>query len=67
VAGAIAPGLGRIAAAEAGAAQSYRASVEAHRKADAIPIPKLSARVEAAVAILASAGTTRPAQHYGVA
>ena len=54
-AGAIAPSLERIAAAEARAAQTYRASVEAQRKADAIPIPKLSERAEAAVAALAAA------------
>ena len=54
-AGAIAPGLERIAAAEARAAQTYRDSVAAQRKADAIPIPKLSERAEAAVATLAAA------------
>ena len=54
-AGAIAPSLERIAAAEARAAQTYRDSVEAQRKADAIPIPKLSERAEAAVATLAAA------------
>ena len=54
-AGAIAPSLERIAAAEARAAQTYRDSVEAQRKADAIPIPKLSERAEAAVAALAAA------------
>jgi Ti-type conjugative transfer relaxase TraA len=55
VAGAIAPGLERIAAAEARAALTYRDSVAAQRKADAIPIPKLSERAEAAVATLAAA------------
>jgi hypothetical protein len=54
-AAAIAPSLERIASAEAKAAQTYRNSVEAQRKADAIPIPKLSARAEAAVATLAAA------------
>jgi Ti-type conjugative transfer relaxase TraA len=54
-AAAIAPSLERIASAEAKAAQTYRNSVEAQRKADAIPIPKLSERAEAAVATLAAA------------
>ena len=54
-AGAIAPSLERIAATEARAALTYRASVEAQRKADAIPIPKLSDRAEAAVVALAAA------------
>ena len=54
-AGAIAPGLKRIAAAEARTALTYRDSVAAQRKADAIPIPKLSERAEAAVATLAAA------------
>ena len=54
-AAAIAPSLGRIASAEAKAAQTYRNSVEAQRKADAIPVPKLSERAEAAVATLAAA------------
>ena len=54
-AGAIAPSLERIAATEARAALTYRASVEAQRKADAIPIPKLSERAEAAVVALAAA------------
>lgn len=52
---AIAPSLERICAAEAKAAQTYRASVEAHRQADATPIPKLSAGAAAAVATLAAA------------
>jgi hypothetical protein len=54
-AGAFALALERIAAAEARATQSYRTTVEARRKADAIPIPKLSERAEAAVATLAAA------------
>jgi hypothetical protein len=52
---AIAPSLERIASAEAKAAQTYRNSVEAQHNADAIPIPKLSERAEAAVATLAAA------------
>ncbi|HME24406.1 MAG TPA: AAA family ATPase [Acetobacteraceae bacterium] len=59
VAGAIAPDLERIGAAEARAALTYRASVEAQRKADAIPIPRLSARAEAAVATLTAAPDDR--------
>jgi hypothetical protein len=55
VAEAIAPSLDRIAAAEAGVAQSYRDSVQAQRTADATPIPKLTAPAEAAVAALAAA------------
>jgi hypothetical protein len=47
--------LERIGVAEALAALTYRDSVEAQRKADAIPIPKLSERAEAAVATLAAA------------
>ena len=54
-AGAIAPGLERIAAAEARAALTYRDSVAAQRQADTIPIPRLSERAEAAVATLAAA------------
>jgi hypothetical protein len=54
-AGAVAPSLERIAAAEARAAQTYRASVQAQRQADATPIPKLSERTQAAVARLAAA------------
>jgi hypothetical protein len=54
-AGAIAPSLERIAAAEARATQIYRDSVEAQRTADAIPIPKLSDRAETAVVALAAA------------
>jgi len=54
-AGAIAPGLERIAAAEARSALTYRDTVAAQRKADAIPIPRLSERAEAAVATLAAA------------
>jgi Ti-type conjugative transfer relaxase TraA len=53
-AGAVAPNLESIAAAEATAAQTYRESVEARHKADATPIPKLTARAEAAVAALAA-------------
>ena len=52
---AVAPSLERIGAAEARAAQTYRASVDAQRKADATPIPKLTARAEAAVAALTAA------------
>jgi hypothetical protein len=47
-AGAVAPSPERIGAAEAKAAQTYRASVDAQRKADATPIPKLTVRVQAA-------------------
>jgi hypothetical protein len=54
-ANALASHLERIGAAEAKAAQTYRASVEAQREADATPIPKLSARAETAVAALAAA------------
>ena len=54
-AGAIAPSLEHIAAAEARAAETYWDSVEAQCKADAVPIPKLSERAEAAVAALAVA------------
>jgi hypothetical protein len=54
-AAAIAPSLERIASAEAKAAQTYRNTVEAQCKDDAIPIPKLSARAEAAVATLTTA------------
>jgi hypothetical protein len=52
---AVAPSLERIGAAEAGAARDYRANVEAQRKADATPIPKLSERAQAAAAALATA------------
>jgi hypothetical protein len=55
MAGAIAPNLERVAEAEARATQSYRNSVEAQREADAIPIPKLSGRAEAAIPTLAAA------------
>jgi hypothetical protein len=51
-ASAVAPSLERIGATEAQAARTYRESVEAQRKADATPIPKLTARAEAAVARL---------------
>jgi hypothetical protein len=54
-AGAVAPSLEHIGAAEVRAAQTYRASVEAQRKADATPIPKLTERAQAAVAKLAAA------------
>jgi hypothetical protein len=53
-AAAVAPGVERIAMAETRAAHAYRESVEARRKADATPIPKLSTRAEAAVAALAA-------------
>ena len=52
---AVAPSLERIATAEARAAQTYRESVEAQRRADATPIPKLTTRAETAVSSLASA------------
>ena len=52
---AIAASLERIAAAETRAAGAYRESVEVQRSADATPVPKLSARAEAAVASLALA------------
>jgi hypothetical protein len=54
-AAAVAASLERIAAAETRAAGAYRESVEAQRAADATPVPKLSARAEAAVASLALA------------
>jgi hypothetical protein len=54
-AGAIAPSLERIGAAEARAAQTYRARVEAQHKADATAIPKLSEQAATAVAALAAA------------
>jgi hypothetical protein len=54
-ASAIAPGLERIAAAAARSALTYRDTVAAQRKADAIPIPRLSERAEAAVATLVAA------------
>jgi Ti-type conjugative transfer relaxase TraA len=53
-AGAVAPSLERIGAAEARAAQTYRAIVQAQRQADATPIPGLSERAWAAVATLAT-------------
>jgi Ti-type conjugative transfer relaxase TraA len=59
VGGAIAPSLERIGAAEARAAQSYRASVEAQHQADATPIPKLTAQAEEVAAALAGAKNTR--------
>ena len=51
---AVAPSLERIAAAEARAAQDYRASVDARHKANATPIPKLTARAHAGVSALAA-------------
>ncbi len=54
-ASAVAPSLERIAAAEARAVQTYRESVETQCKADATPIPKLTARAETAVATLTAA------------
>ena len=53
-ANAIASHLKRIGAAETKAALAYRASVEAQREADATPVPKLSARAEAAMAAMAA-------------
>jgi hypothetical protein len=47
--------LRRAGEAEAVAARTYRSSVEAQRKADAIPVPGLSPRAEAAVAAIATA------------
>jgi Ti-type conjugative transfer relaxase TraA len=47
-AGAVAPSLERIGAAEVRAAQTYRANVAAQRKADATPIPKLTERAQTA-------------------
>jgi Ti-type conjugative transfer relaxase TraA len=55
VAGAVAPSLERIGAAEAKAAQTHRESVEAQLRADATPIPKLTAQAEAAITALAAA------------
>jgi hypothetical protein len=57
--GAIAPSLERIGAAEARAAQTYRASVEAQRVADATGIPRLSAGAEAAVSAISAAKAHR--------
>jgi hypothetical protein len=54
-AGAVAPSLERIAAAEATAARTYRANVEAQHTADSMPIPKLSERTGKAMAALAAA------------
>jgi hypothetical protein len=54
-ASAVAPSLERIGEAEAKAALTWRASVEAQREADATPIPKLTARAQAAVTALAAA------------
>jgi len=58
-AAAVAPGLERIATAEARAAQRYREGVEAQLRADATPIPKLTVRAEAAVAALAAAADAK--------
>jgi len=58
-AAAVVASLERIAAAETRAAGAYRESVEAQRKADATPVPKLSARAEAAVASLAAAANEK--------
>ena len=49
---AIAPAMDRIAAAENRAAETYRSDVDAQRQADAVGIPKLSERAEAAVTAL---------------
>ena len=54
-ASAIAPSLNRIAAAESRAAQTYRSQVDAQRQADAVGVPKLGRRAEAAVTALAAA------------
>jgi Ti-type conjugative transfer relaxase TraA len=54
-AAAIASGMDRIAAAERRAAETYRSDVAAQRRADAVAIPRLSERAEAAVAQLAAA------------
>ena len=54
-ASAIAPALNRIAAAENRAADSYRREVDAQRQADAVGVPKLGQRAEAAIAALAAA------------
>jgi hypothetical protein len=51
--------LARAGEAEARAARTYRASVGAQRKADAIPVPGLSPRAEAAVAAIAVAPDER--------
>ena len=51
--------LTRVSEAEARAARIYRASVEAQRKADAIPVPGLSPRAEAGVAAIAAAPDER--------
>ena len=50
VAGAVAPSVAPIGTAQIGAAQTYRASVEAQRSAPATRIPKLSKRAQAAIA-----------------
>jgi hypothetical protein len=55
VAGALAENVRRVGEAEASAEQAYRASVEAQRRADAVPIPALSERAHAALEAIASA------------
>ena len=55
VAGALAENVRRVGEAEASAEQAYRASVEAQRRADAVPIPALSERAHAALQAIASA------------
>lgn len=52
---AIAPALNRIAAAENRAAETYRRDVDAQRQADAVGVPKLGRRAEAAITALAAA------------
>ena len=52
---AIAPALDRIAAAENRAAETYRSDVDAQRQADAVGVPKLGRRAEAAITALAAA------------
>ena len=51
---AIAPALDRIAAAENRAAQTYRSDVDAQRQADAVGVPKLGRRAEAAITLAAA-------------
>jgi Ti-type conjugative transfer relaxase TraA len=58
-AGAIAPSLERIGAAEARAAQTYRTSVETQRVADATGIPRLSAAADAAIGAISAAKDDR--------
>jgi Ti-type conjugative transfer relaxase TraA len=52
---AIAPALNRIATVENRAAETYRSDVDAQRQADAVGVPKLGRRAEAAIAALAAA------------